>query len=91
MAFNSEDKLAMDHAKQALVVAIFFSASATLLYCLSFFAPADLRIFRLVVVLLIYALYLIYAVLCVMGTVQVRQGRYRPFPVFGSYTDRLDL
>lgn len=85
MTMKSEDEFYMYHAKQGFVLAVFFTGTCTFLYFFLFFIPVHADIFKFLIVMLIYILYIAYTALAVMGTKMIKNGEIKDFPYVGKY------
>ncbi|HNX23020.1 MAG TPA: hypothetical protein PKG60_03170 [Spirochaetota bacterium] len=85
MTMKSEDEFYMYHAKQGFVLAVFFTGTCTFLYFFLFFIPVHADIFKFLIVMFIYILYIAYTALAVMGTKMIKNGEIKDFPYVGEY------
>ena len=85
MTMKREDEFYMFHAKQGFVLAVFFTGVCTFLYFFLYFIPVHADIFKFLIVMLIYILYIAYTVLAVMGTQMIKKGEKNEFPRIGKY------
>ena len=84
-----EDRFTMHHAKQALVLAIFFTAVPLLLTFSSVFIPISLRVLKLIFVIFIYCSHLFYFALCALGFMKMREKATYDFPVIGKFAKKI--
>ena len=89
MAVKGNGELAMSHAKQAFVTAAFFICVLIALFIALLFTPLSYHVFRLFLVLIIYAVYGLYFFLCGLGTYYVRKGKFVGFPYLKDFSDKL--
>jgi len=85
MTMKKEDEFYMYHAKQGFVLAVFFTGVCTFLYFFLYFIPVHSDIFKFLIVMLIYILYIAYTALAVMGTQMIKNSEIKDFPYFGKY------
>jgi len=86
---KKDDELYMFHARRAFVLAIYVIAACTLLYLLAFiFIPSWMDIVRFIVVIIIYVHYVLYAAICVLGTMMLKKGEKKEFPFIGIYVSK---
>ena len=83
------DHFAMHHAKQAFVMALFFTAVPVLLTFSSVFIPISLRVLKLIFVILIYVSHLCYFTLCARGFMKMREKATYDFPVIGKFAKKV--
>ena len=89
MSIRKDDEFYMFHGKQAFVLAAYVIGACFLLYFLAhIFLPSWMDILRFILVMLIYVHYIAYAVLCVMGTLMIKNGEKKEFPLIGRYTSK---
>jgi hypothetical protein len=70
-AFKKDDEYAMEHAKKALTLAIFF-AFALIFFGISFaFVSNQSRILRMILTIIIYLLDITYIILCIIETKRI--------------------
>jgi hypothetical protein len=83
------DQFAMHHAKQAFVMALFFTAVPVLLTFSSVFIPISLRAIKLSFVILIFLSHLSYFALCARGIIKMKEKASYDFPVIGKYAKKI--
>lgn len=88
---KKDDSFAMHHAKQAFVMAVFFSAVPVFLTFVSVFIPTSLRGVRLAVAIIIYASHISYFALCAFGLIKMKEGKIHDVPLFGKYAKMLNV
>jgi len=95
MTMKREDQFYIYHAKQGFVLAVFFTAVCTFLYFFLYFIPVHADIFKFLIVMVIYILYLAYIYLAVLGTKMIQKGEKGEFPHIGKhvtvYTSKLNI
>ncbi len=84
-----KDSFVMHHAKQAFVMALFFTAVPVLLTFSSVFIPISLRGLKLAFVVVIYLSHLCYFTLCARGFMKMREKAKYDFPVIGKYAKKV--
>jgi hypothetical protein len=85
MTMKKDDEFYMYHAKQGFVLALFFTGVCTFLYFFLYFISVRADIFKFIIVMIIYALYIIYAVIAVAGTRMILKNEKGEFPHIGRY------
>lgn len=91
MYFRKDDRFLLFHSLQGFVLAAFFFLVSTLLYFITAFVPAEGGTFKFVIVMLIYAGYLIYLVFAVMGTVFMLKKFEKGLPFFKKIASRIEI
>ncbi|MFC1670981.1 hypothetical protein ACFL20_11365 [Spirochaetota bacterium] len=91
VAFQKNNSFAMAHARQALIMALFFTVALILLTFSTVFIPRNLRVLNFIVIMIIYILDLLYLGLCIIGTVMIGKGRKIEFPIIKNYTKLLGI
>jgi hypothetical protein len=86
---NHKDRFAMHHAKQAFVMALFFTAVPVLLTFSSVFIPISLRVLKLIFVILIYCSHLGYFALCALGFMKMKEKATYDFPVIAKFAKKV--
>jgi uncharacterized membrane protein len=83
------DSFVMHHAKQAFVIALFFTAVPVLLTFSSVFITISLRGLKLAFVIMIYFSHLCYFALCALGFMKMKEKTKYEFPVIGKYAKKV--
>ena len=91
LIFKKNDALAMHHARQAFVMAVFFTVVPILLTFSMVIVPISSRVVRLVFVIIIYIYHLLYFSLCAHGFFKIKDGRMYKFPIFMKYANKLNI
>lgn len=73
--FKNDDSFWLEHSKQGFVLAVFFISVSVFLNLVNLFLPHEWDVFRLAVVIIIYAVYLVYFFLCVYCMLTAYKGR----------------
>ena len=89
--FKKNNRFAMHHGRQALIMAIIFTAVPIMLTFSSVFIPRSYRVVQLVFVLLVYLSHLVYFALCAWGFIKVKENKMYDFPVIMRYAKKLDV
>ena len=89
--FKKDDAFAMHHAKQAFIMALFFTALPLLLTFSTVFVPISFRVLKLVIVILVYLSHGAYFALCAFGFLKIRAAEKYDFPVVMEYANRLNV
>jgi hypothetical protein len=84
-----KDSFAMHHAKQAFVMALFFTSVPVLLTFSSVFIPISLRGLKLTFVIVIYLSHLSYFALCALGFIKMKEKVRYDFPVIAKYAKKV--
>jgi hypothetical protein len=79
------------HAKQGLLLAAFFTPVILFLSLLNTLLPEDWREIRLALVVLIYGVYLLYFIFCIVGVVWSFNRKELMLPLVQRYVVRLRL
>ncbi len=79
------------HAKQGLLLAAFFTSVILFLSLLNTLLPEDWREVRLALVVLIYGVYLLYFICCIVGVVWSFNRKELMLPLVQRYVVRLRL
>jgi len=69
--FKKDDEYAMEHAKKALTLAVFFTVSLTFLGISFALVSNQARILRMILTVMVYSLDIIYILLCIVGTQRI--------------------
>jgi hypothetical protein len=80
-----------NHAKQGLLLAAFFTPVILFLSLLNTLLPEDWREIRLALVVLIYGVYLLYFIFCIVGVVWSFNRKELMLPLVQRYVVRLRL
>jgi hypothetical protein len=91
IGFNSRDEFAVNHGKHALVAALFSVIILVTLTIVSLFVPKSYRTMKLVIVIAIYLILTLYFVLCIIGTLMIKDGKMSKFPVIEKFADKLEI
>jgi hypothetical protein len=86
-----EENTCQHHAKQGLILAVFFTGLVLFISIVDVFMPKEWREFRLILAILIYLLYLTYLTLCIYGARNSLNEKKISLPLFGSYIGRLKI
>lgn len=90
MSIKKDDEFYMFHGKQAFVLAAYVIGACVLFYFMAhIFLPSWMDVVRFILVMLIYLHYVVYVVLCIMGTFMINRGEKKVFPYIGKYTSKL--
>jgi hypothetical protein len=89
MAVRDNGPYALDHARQAFVLALFVLGALMGLFLMMLFIPSAFHVVRLILVMAIYGVYGFYFFLCGLGTYYVRKGKFVAFPLVRDVTARL--
>jgi hypothetical protein len=89
--FKKNNTFAMHHGRQALIMAIIFTAVPIILTFSSIFIARSHRVVQLVFVLLVYLSHLAYFSLCAWGFIKVKENKMYDFPVINRYAKKLDV
>lgn len=81
----------MHHAKQAFVMAVFFTAVPTAVTFLTVFVPISWQVTKLVSAVLVYCSHLAYFFLSVLGYMKIRDNALYDFPMISRYAQKLDI
>ncbi len=88
---RKNDAFAMHHGKQALIMAIVFTAAPIALTFSTVFIPISYRGVKLTAVILVYLSHLAYFALCAWGFIKMKEKAVYDFPVISGYAKRLDV
>ena len=91
MYFRKDDRFLLFHSVQGFVLAAFFFSVSALLYFTTAFVPSGGGILKFVIVMFIYAGYLIYFLLAVIGTVFMLQKLEKGIPFFEKFARHIDI
>jgi uncharacterized membrane protein len=86
---KAKDSFAMHHAKQAFVMALFFTALPMVITFSSVFIPISLRWLKLVFAILIWISNLGYFALCARGFMKMKEKSKYEFPIIGTYAKKV--
>ncbi|OHD67790.1 MAG: hypothetical protein A2W19_13270 [Spirochaetes bacterium RBG_16_49_21] len=89
--FKKGDNFAMHHAKQAFILALFFTAAPIVITFLSAFVPITLRAIKLAFVISVYLSHCAYFCVCAGGFLKIKDKSMYEFPVVMKFADKLDV
>jgi ABC-type transport system involved in cytochrome c biogenesis permease component len=88
---NRDSHRCQAHAKQGLLLAAFFTSVILFLSILNILLPEDWREIRLALVVLIYGVYLLYFIVCIVGVIWSLNRKELILPLVQRYVARLKL
>jgi len=91
MTMKKDDTLAMHHARQGFVLAVIFTAISVFLSFSTVFIPRNYRTVKLIIISLTYFFYLIYLILCIMGTLMIRKNSMGEIYFIGRLAKKIDV
>ena len=91
MAMIKEEEVLLHHVKQAFLLAFVFAGTLIVLNFVLVMAPRGEGYFRYGLVISIYFLYLLYFILCLVGTGAVLRSRKLNIPLVHNYAERLNI
>jgi hypothetical protein len=89
--YLNRDEFQKYHAKQGLVLAVYFTLACIFLYCFMVFVPERADIVQLFIVLLIYIHHIVYFTLCYLGTKMINRGEKGEFPYIQQYIRKFTI
>ena len=89
--FKYEDEYSLFHAKQGMILSVFFGIMLIFIFLISFLLPETLRIARFSLVVLTYLIYLVYFILCVIGTLHVFKNKKKVFPLVDKVIHKIEI
>ncbi len=88
---REDDPVAQYHGKAGLILSVACILSVMFLLLLNFITPIDWRIFRFILVMLIYCLYALYAGTLVAGIVSVHRNTTLQWDFVQKIIDKLPI
>ena len=89
--YKKDDAFAMHHAKQAFIMAVFFTAVPVAITFLTVFVPISWRAVKLVSATLVYLSHVSYFFLSVLGYMKIRDAVRYEFPIVSRYAQKLEI
>ena len=89
LAFKKDDTVAVYHGKQGFILATFFGISLIALSFITVFLPANQRVMKLIIVILVYLLEITYFIACIKGTIWVTANVKKEFPLIKKHLEKL--
>ena len=88
---REEDRAAQYHGKTGLVLSVSCILPALFLFLVNFISPADWRIFRFILVVMIYCVYVVYAAILAAGIFSVYNEKTLQFDFLKKIIDKLPV
>jgi len=83
--FKKDDAFAMEHAKKALVLAVFFTAALAFLGISFALVSNQARILRMILTVMVYLLDITYIILCIIGTQRIFTKKNSGLPFLDKF------
>jgi len=88
---RKNDAFAMNHGRQAFVLAVVFTVFPILVTFSTVFIPISYRGIKLAVAIMVYLSHLAYFALCAWGFIKMKENVPYEFPLIAGYAKRLNV